>query len=206
MPVAQGSIFWSEKYIYIFPPPLSENDIFPPLMTRSFFTPIVLFLTYFYPILHLLNPFTSHFSLSFLLYSFFPLSSFYSEFSPLFSSPFHNFPPNDIGWYSALGGRGIFQYIDPCSSKNSEGTCCTIFTASTHCLPFVVAKESPGDAGPGRGQAEDPLDAQALYLRPLGTRPLAIKRKGTTTRFWTQSNNHSWVHVLTSDLIYKNVE
>ncbi len=113
LPVNQGS-FWSENYIY-FPPPFLKM-IFFPLSRHVVFLfllcPFSLNLSY----LHLFNPFTSHLSLSFPFPTF--LSSFFLflKIFPFFLFPFSYFSPNDISWYSALRGRGIFQYIDPCCS------------------------------------------------------------------------------------------
>ncbi len=95
---------------YLFPPFLKM--IFPPLL-RIFKNPYRalfcfnshLFCTYF--------TYTSYFPFPFLLSSFFfplPFSLIFSSFSlPLFIF----FLPNDFGCYFP---RGIFQYIDPCTS------------------------------------------------------------------------------------------
>jgi hypothetical protein len=119
----QGSIFRSENDIYSLPPPL-KIIFFPPLATRHFLLPswpFALILPYFAFILPFFFPFSPFLSPFFF---FFPLSSFFSYIFPLLLFPFLYFFPQmtSVDIPPPQRGKGIFQYIDPCSTFSS--ICC----------------------------------------------------------------------------------
>ncbi len=105
-------LFFGPKMIFIHPPP-SDNDFFPIprlLVILLLLQPFCLNFSLFAFILPFSLPFLfffplTSFSIPFLYFSF-PFLPFSCTFSPFFSSTFHIFPPDDIGWYSP--GRGHF--------------------------------------------------------------------------------------------------
>ncbi len=108
-------VYISVQKLYLSPPPFWKWYFFPLSRHIIFGLPLWLFClnsSLFCIYFTLLLPLSS-FSFPFLPFSF-PFLPFSCTFSPFFSSPFHIFPPNDIGWYSPPPGGRIFQYIDPC--------------------------------------------------------------------------------------------
>ncbi len=114
-----GVLYFSQKTIFIPPPPFLKMILFPPSPDTSFFDShpgcFALILPYFAIILPFYFPF-SHFL---PLYSFFfPLSSFFFYIFPFLSLPFHIHSPK---WHQLISPpRGIFQYIDPWKDSNSR--------------------------------------------------------------------------------------
>jgi hypothetical protein len=86
---------------------LVRNDIYS--SSLSLFTLIFPYFAFILPSNLPFSLFLSIFAFFFCPF-FFPFLLSFSLFS---SSPFHIFPPNDIGRYSPRGGGGIFQYIPP---------------------------------------------------------------------------------------------
>ncbi len=79
-----------------------KTTFIPPPFCKWYFLPYFVFILQFYfPFSHFL-PLSSFFS---------PLSSFFFNIFPFFSSPFHIFPPNNIGWYFFPGGVGYFPLV-----------------------------------------------------------------------------------------------
>ncbi len=98
----QGSIFWSENYMYS--SPLLKMIFFPShdISFSNSYRSLSLILPYFAFIL------CFHFPFFFTISSFFfPLSSFLFNIFPIFLFLLTNFfLPNDIGWYWTRGGGG----------------------------------------------------------------------------------------------------
>ncbi len=95
-----AGVYISVQKRYWFPPSFWKW-FFPPLATHQFFLlvsrPFCLNSTLLCFLFPLLLPLFS-FSFPFLPFSF-PFLPFSFTYSPLFSSTFHFFPPNNIGWY-----------------------------------------------------------------------------------------------------------
>ncbi len=102
--------------VYFF---LSENDIYSPPFQKKYFSPshdtplfnprhalfVSLILPFYFLFSHFLSPFPP--------FSFFFLPICLA-FSPFFSSPFHIFSPNDIGWHPPPSrGGGYFPIYRP---------------------------------------------------------------------------------------------
>jgi hypothetical protein len=73
--------------LYVFPLPLSKNDISPRSNNTLFFNSYCVLFALFFPIFNLIYPFPSHFL------SFFPLLPFSLTFVTFLSYPFHIFSP-----------------------------------------------------------------------------------------------------------------